>query len=85
MDTECDEQNNKDKQDDKQRKKRKPDVTDKDNDGDVTNGSEQEDKQRKKRKPDVENESVNVDQEEDKVIILKKIKITHSTSSAEEE
>ena len=50
MDTEHDEQNNKDKQDDKRRKK---------------------------RKPYVENESVNVDQEEDEVIILKKNKITH--------
>ena len=39
--------------DDKRRKKRKLDVTDKDNGGDVTNGSEQEDKRRKKGKPDL--------------------------------
>ena len=39
--------------DDKGRKKRKLDVTDKDNGGDVTNGSEQEDKRRKKGKPDL--------------------------------
>ena len=45
-------------QEDKRRKKGKPDLTDDANDGDVTNGSEQDDDKRtKKRKPDVKNES----------------------------
>ena len=48
------------------------------NKGDVTNESDQDDKQRKKRKHDVKNESdVNVDQEEDEDIILKRNKTTH--------
>ena len=83
VDTERDEENNKgditneSEQDDKRRKKRKCYVTDNDNKGDVTNESEQDDKWRKKRKRDVKNESVvNVDQEEDEVIILKRNKTT---------